>query len=304
VRYFRDASPPFVGGPFTRSLVGGTSRAFGAPNGLAVGSGRVYVADSQRRRIESFSLPPTRVSETGTNDRVPRDGKHLEIALIGPSYTFWDSLGDDSICGEIEATLNTPARAGKPARCHAIRIDDGGLPQVADYLREYGEGRFDVVAILLDDNRLRGIFPGGAVPERSEERRAAFRAFVTTSLLPAIGADVRTTLLWVPLPWEVSNAEGLFYRRATTELAALTPGPSSDAIARDALASIVGLPIVTGDLFSAALAHERGVDPELIVNSDDPHPRPAGNRFIARGELDLLRRTGAFGAMGSPAPAR
>ncbi|MDP9017704.1 MAG: hypothetical protein M3N19_05240, partial [Candidatus Eremiobacteraeota bacterium] len=152
VNYGRLPARLFAGKLFARAVAGSLIRwpwkssgfADGArydsrfydPMGIALtNNNTAIVADTGNRRIRRMELPHTTVSEAGIDPANVVDDKHYEVALVGASWTFWDSLGDDSICAAIATTMDRSGRFKKPVRCHTVRIDAAITEQDEDYIK-------------------------------------------------------------------------------------------------------------------------------------------------------------------------
>ena len=251
--------------------------------GIAVARNTAVVADGGNRRIREIALPASRVSEAGFDPANHVDTKHYEVALIGASWSFWDSLGDDSICAHIEATLNHSHRFRKPVRCHTIRIDAAKVGNFEDYIRKvFPYERMDLV--IMDAEAY-----ASALPPAKEARAAfgpAFRAHMQQ--LPAVLKPLHTrlALLWIYNAQDTSDSEWIvqgfpFYR---------APPTTSFHEAFTEIAGILrGTPILHYDMYDDIMKYELSIGAAPLYAQIDQHPSPRGNAFfgdhIAQGLL-------------------
>jgi hypothetical protein len=303
VRYLRLPTAPFVTSSFTHVIAGGRDERgvdnagyaegspeaarFNEPRALLVDGDRIVVADAGNRRVRSFPLPHFRLPESGfVHDY---DDEHYEIAYIGPSFVFWDSYDDRTICGVIEARVDASHRVGKPARCHAIRIDAAPAAVVEDYITTYltVQPHIDLVIIAIPPGRASS-FPGTA--RTSEEGAAAFRASMEpiTKALARIGA--RVVMVWQEENIQTSDGEDLaeretdfpyfpddIYSQYEHTMAALAP-------------ALAGSGLYQYSLFSDMVAYEKQADPEPLYGVPDTHTNMRGNVFIGEHVADYLLR--------------
>ncbi len=299
LRYLRLPAPPFVSTVFTRTVAGGTlerglenvgyrdgsgtSARFYAPFGVAVRGRTVYVADGGNRRIREFTMPPTRLSEAGLGTGIPPDSKHYEIAYVGASWAFWDSLGDDSLCARLEHYLDASHRFNKPVRCHAIRIDAAGFPQMEDYIKNVlSLERFDAVVVNATPSAVYAIFPNNAAPSDSAAADA-LRTNVTSVLASLKPHGTALTIAWTFEPDDVSDTENLYERELNGARRNLPDGLVGFRTGFELfVAALRPLGIRQYDSFADFLAYERGSDPAPLFGTDDSHLAPRGNDFLAR----------------------
>jgi len=305
IRYLRLPAKPFVSTVFTRTIAGGTAERpidnagfrdgsrenarFNAPGGLALAGNTLYVADSGNRRIRSIELPPTRLSETGVGTGIVPDSNHYEVAYVGASWAFWDSLGDDSICAHIENVMNASHKFAKPVRCHAIRIDAAGLPQMEDYVKNVlADERFDAIVLNMTPGAANAIFPNNAPPS-ALAAAAGLRAHLESILNALKGSHAQLAIAWTFEPEDVSNTENLYERQLNLSRRGF-PGDLID-FRKDFKISFDGvraLPVHQYDEFDDILAYERSTDPAPLYGTDDSHMDGRGDDFLARRVARML----------------
>jgi hypothetical protein len=299
IRYLRLQKLPFNGSVFTRVIAGGRyergsdnagfangtpmDSRFYDPMGIAVVGNSAVVADGGNRRIRQIVLPASRVSEAGFDPANHVDTKHYEVALIGASWSFWDTLGDDSICAHIEATLNRSHRFRKPVRCHTIRIDAGKVGNFEDYIKKiFPYERMDLV--IMDAEAY-----ASALPAAKEARAAfgpTFRAHMQQPLAVLKPLRTRLALLWIYNAQDTSDSEwivqgfpffrappGTYFHEDFTELAGL----------------LRGTPILHYDMYDDIMKYELSIGATPLYLPTSQHPNSRGNAFfgdhIAQGLL-------------------
>jgi hypothetical protein len=305
LRYVRLPAKPFVTTVFTRTIAGGTAERpidnvgyrdgtrenarFNAPQGVALAGNTLYVADSGNRRIRSVELPPTRLSETGVGSGIVPDARHYEVAYVGASWAFWDSLGDDSICAHIETYMNASHKFSKPVRCHAIRIDAAGLPQMEDYVKNVlADERFDAVVLNMTPGAANAIFPNNAPPS-AVAAAAGLRAHLESIINALKPSHAQLSIAWSFEPDDVSDTENLYERQLNLSRRGF-PGDLID-FRKDFKISFDGvraLPVRQYDEFDDILAYERSTDPAPLYGTDDSHMDARGDDFLARRVARML----------------
>jgi sugar lactone lactonase YvrE len=305
VRYLRLPAKPFVTTIFTRTIAGGTAERpidnvgfrdgsrydarFNAPQGIALNGSTLYVADSGNRRIRSVALPPIRLSETGIGTGVVPDANHYEIAYVGASWAFWDSLGDDSICARIEKYANDSHKFSKPVRCHAIRIDAAGLPQMEDYIKNVlADERFDAVVMNMTPGAAYAIFPNSAPPSPIEAA-VQLRKHMESILTALKPSHAKLGIAWTFEPEDVSDTENLYERQLNLSRRGF-PGDLADFRKEFALAfdGLKALPIAQYDEYHDIIAHSASADPAPFYGTDDSHMDARGGDFLAQHVARML----------------
>jgi len=322
IRYLRLPSPPFTLVPYTRLIAGSVDAAtglaghrdgslrqskFNSPMGIAIRGNDAYVADAGNRRIRRITLPHFRVSELGLDEAYPVDKNHYEIALIGPSETFYDSLGDDSMCAQLEDVLNESHRLNRPVRCHSIRVDAASVPRLADYIENvFPTERMDAVIMyvvpwqpVVEPTSLRPNTSFWAVPVA--EGTVAFRAQVENILKSLAPSRTSLSIVWSYLASDVSDTEGLVARERPSvlypePLTFMLPNETAHNIFAQYTAAFHGLPVRQYDLYEDVVKYEEGPDPIPIYESSDLHFNPRGHAFLARNIANGLLAEG-FPAM-------
>ena len=299
VRYLRVAAKPYVTTVFTRTIAGGTeerpsdnvgfrdgsreSARFNAPGGLALDGNTLYVADTGNRRIRSVALPPTRLSETGLGTGVKPDANHYEVAYVGASWAFWDSLGDDSFCARLEKYMNDSHKYAKPVRCHAIRIDAAGLPQMEDYIKNVlADESFNEVVVNMTPGAANAIFPNN-VPPAPAEAAAGVRGHIESLIKALSPSHTKLTLVWTYEPDDVSDTENLYERQQSPNGHSL-PGELINNRYKFKLLydGLRPLPLKQYDEFDDAIAHAHTADPEPLYGTDDSHMDGRGEDYLAK----------------------
>jgi sugar lactone lactonase YvrE len=297
VRYLRLPERPFATTDFTRVLAGGrferqidnagfadgsyADSRFYAPHGIVLSNGSAYVADSGNRRIRKIVLPSFRVSESGLNDLAPYEANRYQIAYIGASWAYWDSLDRDSICGRLESDLDAVRRFAKPVRCHPIRIDAASFGQIEDYLDNYLSPNADLVVINMTLAEAYSIFPNSAPPSL-EAAIAAFKQHVAT-LKSKFGPHTKLMLFWTFDSDDVSNVENLYEREDNGGRRAL-PGDIVDNynISSKRMIAAIDTPgVFSCDSYPDFLAYEKLPVEGPLYGTDDSHLSPRGSAFAA-----------------------
>ncbi|HEY5258355.1 MAG TPA: hypothetical protein VIJ12_08225 [Candidatus Baltobacteraceae bacterium] len=298
IRYLRLPSPPFVGTIFSRIIAGGRfdspaenvwyrdgsriDSRFISPTGIALDGSFAYVADSGGRTIRKVRLPHFRDSEVGLEQLGHVDAKHYEVALIGPSWVFWDSLGDDSLCAMIERDFDRSRRFSRPTRCHTIRIDGAPLSTSEDYIRTIMPyERMDAVIILMQPWKVSEITVGGDV------------SLLTANMKSLVGflqpLHTSLALAWSYAPWDVSDTEDLGERITDRETDPFPQTNAAHVLTAQYIAALKGLPITEYDSYADVMRFERMRAAQALYVSDDMHFNVSGNTFlgdsIARGLL-------------------
>lgn len=314
IRYLRLPSPPFTGTTYTRAFAGNLeagaaegagfrdgplARAeFNAPMGIAVDGAVAYIADAGNRRIRKMILPQFRVSEHGLNAEYRVDDDHYEIALIGASYVFYDTLGDDSICASLERTLNSSHRFSKPVRCHTIRIDAANVPQIAAYIKAFlPTERMDAAVMYLS------AWQGPTTSALSFYSLApsigtvAVRATVRDLLQTLTPMHTSLAIAWGYLGSDVSDTEGIVARQRPTayypeEHTFDLPNGNAQNIIRQYIAAMHDLPILQYDLYDDFVRYEKRQDPLPLYEPGDLHFNPRGNAFLGRAIAAALLASG------------
>jgi sugar lactone lactonase YvrE len=297
VRYMRLPAPPFVTTVFTRTIAGGPferpidnagfhdgnrqDARFFVPHGLALANGAVLVADSGNRRIREVVLPHVRLSEAGLADRTPYDGAHYQIVYIGASWAYWDSLGDDSICGRLESELDASRAFGMPVRCHPVRIDAAPFAQIEDYLANYLSGRVDTVVVSVNLAEAFSLYPNSAPPSTADGV-ARFREHAAALQTRLAKAGTKLAFIWNEDADDVSDAENAFEREAGARLA--LPWDLADNYrlgTRLMIDAVAPLGIAQVDTYQPFIDSERSAQPPALYGTDDSHMTPRGSALMA-----------------------
>ncbi|MDP9017477.1 MAG: hypothetical protein M3N19_04055 [Candidatus Eremiobacteraeota bacterium] len=303
INYFRLPAPPFLGQVFVRRIAGGTfersflnsgfangtrkeSRFYG-PMGIAVAGNVAIIADSGNRRIRKVVLPHARVSESGLDPANQTDDQHYEVALVGASWSYFDSLGDnDSICAHIEMTLDRSHRFKKPVRCHTVRIDAGYHNAIEDYARNvFPYQRMDLVILDSESwyyNYAKTVLPGGTTTNAE-----AYRSTMEGLLKIFTPMGTKLGLVTAYNPTDISSNEWVspdpgIYRSP--------PSTHAHDIFQSMVPALKGLPIMQYDIFDDEVKYQKSVSAPQLYQGIDPHPNPYGNAFLgdhfAQGMLD------------------
>ena len=288
IRYMRLPLQPFVGLIFTRTIAGGAnereadnagfvdgSRAaarFYDPAGIAVRGQTAYIADAGNRRIRTVHLPRMVTAEAGTSDVVPTDDKHNEIAYLGASSAYYDSLGDDSICGQVEHALNASGRYRLPVRCHPMRIDGAPMTALSDYILNYAMPEGIKLVIMQ-----------GSPDSGSPEHIPQFVAMMQKLVDGLKENNAHLIVAWAYSAEDFEAAEDFVARERTTRGRQLpsagwhleTAGvvPLSQAL--------VPLGIPQLDFYPTMLRYEQNGGPPLYNTNGEGHPTRRTNTFAA-----------------------
>jgi DNA-binding beta-propeller fold protein YncE len=297
IRYLRLPAPPFATTDFTRVIAGGrlerqidnagfadgsyADSRFFAPSGIVLGDGYAYVADTGNRRIRRVLLPSSRVSESGLADVAPYDASRYQIAYIGASWAYWDSLDRDSICGQLESNLDAGHRFAKAVRCHPIRIDAATFAQIEDYLSNYLPPHVDLVVINMTLAEAYSLFADSSPPSL-DVAVATFKKHVE-ALKSKLGPHTKLMLFWTFDADDVSDAENLWEREINARRRSLPDVIFENyTIASKAIIDGVNEPgIYSCDSYPDFLAYEKQNSPGPLYGTDDSHLSPRGSAFAA-----------------------
>ena len=304
VRYLRLPAPPFVGTTYSKIIAGNPNDAadaggyrdgplaqaqFNAPLGIAIDKGVAYVADAGNRRIRKVVLPHFRVSETGLDPSYSRGSAYYEVALIGASYVFYDTLGDDSMCAAIERTLNASDRFAKPVRCHTVRIDAAPLPKIASYIKNIlALQKMNAIIIYL--SAWQSPVDAG-IPSFYEmppaKGVAIVRATVKELLKTLAATRTSLSIAWGYLGTDVSDAEDLIVQERPSALyplqrSRLLPNGGAHEIISKYVAALRGLSVRQYDAYNDLLRYEKSRDALPLYQSEDLHYNTRGNAFLGQ----------------------
>lgn len=293
IRYLRLPKPPFYSAPFTRTIAGGeleqgidnagfsdgarSQARFYSPRGLVLVGSKLIVADTGNRRLREIGMPSIRRPETGLSGDYRYDTKHFEIAYVGPSVTFWDSFGDDSICAIIEKRLDASERLRLPARCHTVRIDGPTVQQIFDYVTNYlAFEPIDLLVIPID--------PGSA----------AYPGFpdAMRQLLAKLDKRTRVVMVWQYNYFTFSDDESLVQRDTVPRLQVYPDDEAKQTLEsqRAAKALVATLPIFAYDSFDDFVTYERAPGHLPLYENPDTHFNRRGNEFMANHISEYLLR--------------
>ncbi len=277
IRFLRFNVLPYASQPYSGIIAGGTDykginnagfadgedARFYAPRGLLINGDSILVADAGNRRIRQLPLPQFRTQEYAFEDAEPYDDRHFEIAFVGPSTAFWDSHDDnDSICGALERSLNTGRMLGKPARCHAHRIDAAKPPQVFSYIQETLSFRH-VDLFIIESS-----------PRQVDDN------FVTAAKELSGSTKAQILLVWYPEFGEVSDGEDLELRQEDYMGFPDESSASRAAIEHAAEVLLAGIPRLSiYDLLPDEVQYEKDHNLPLYL-SPNSHMNARGNRFV------------------------
>lgn len=303
VVYARLAAPPFQGKLFSRIIAGGAfaspmenagyrdgSRAdsrFYDPMGIAVANNDLIVADGGNRRVRRIELPHTRVPEAGFGTGSV-DDKHYEVALVGASWTFWSSMGDDSICAAIERTLDASHRFNKPVRCHTVEIDAGQSNAIEDYIKNVlPYERMDLV--IMDAESWSYNLPDYVVPDTKLTWAQTFRQHMQQLLDVLQPLKTQLALVWVYPTRDTSDSEWIVEDGSIPR-----PQPEQNflRISTQMEAVLKGMPILQYDAYHDILNYEKSFGALPLYGGVDQHPNPRGNAFLGDHFAEGLLKAG------------
>ena len=303
IRFFRIGVLPFVS-QFTRVIAGhalekGIDNAgfangplpearFYDPMGIAIAGNRAIVADGGNRRIRAFVLPRLQGSEVGFDPANPSDKDHYEVALVGASWTFTESLGDDSICAQIERTLDRSGRFHKPVRCHTVAIAGAHRDQIEDYIKNVFP--YERMDLIIMDAESWGIGRPDQVVEKGITFAQLFRLRMRQLLDVLKPLKTKLALVWVYEPQGTSDAEWIVDRPPYT----LRRLPSDGLARHDEFGKmesvLIGMPIFRYDMYEDIVRYELSEGALPLYHATDLHLISRGNAFfgdrIAQGLLN------------------
>jgi hypothetical protein len=235
----------------------------------------LIVADSGNRKLRRIALPNFRLPETGLSSDYHYDDKHFEVAYVGPSVTFWDSFGDDSICATIEHRLDASGKVHLPARCHTVRIDGPTVQQIFDYVANYlSFQKVDLIVIPVD--------PGSA---RYDAFRPALQALVAK-----LNRGTRVVMVWQYNYFTFSDDESVGQRETVPRLQVYPDEIYASIMsAKNGVAApLAGLPVFAYDSFDDFLTYESIPNHLPLYENPDTHFNPRGNAFMGNHISDFL----------------
>ena len=264
-------------GIFNAGFADGPSGAarFASPRGLALAGSSVIVADAGNHRLRSVALPAFRRSEAGLSDAYRYDQAHFEVVYASASNSFWDTVGDDSICAHLERTIDAAHRTAKPARCHTVRIDAGELPQLESYVKTaLTFHHIDALVIGANPDAARSYPAGGGFAAGLPALHAAMAGLVQA--IKPTGA--RLVIMWSDDNFFFSDDENLIGHETAFAFADAT----LPTVARfpALFASLRDLPIVQYDTYKDFLDYERQPDHLPLYVNPGTHLNPRGNAFL------------------------
>ncbi|MBV8727298.1 MAG: hypothetical protein JO233_05900 [Candidatus Eremiobacteraeota bacterium] len=301
INYLRLPAPPFVGTLYSRIIAGSPNgiagyrdgplleSRFNSPIGIAISGQAAYVADAGNRRIRKVMLPKFRTSETGLSAADSTDDRHYEVALVGASYVFYDSLGDDSMCAAIERTFNESGRFSKPVRCHTIRIDAAPVPKLASYIANFlTVERMDAIIMYVSvwqSPISMGLLHFYEMPPA--DGITAMRSALHEALDAVRPMHTSFALAWGYLAADVSDSESLVARERPSDSYPLSrtftlPDESAHRTIGLYLSGLRDLPIMQTDLYDGLIGYEKNVDPLPLYEVDDLHFSARGNTYLGR----------------------
>ncbi|MBV8196569.1 MAG: hypothetical protein JO263_00415, partial [Candidatus Eremiobacteraeota bacterium] len=210
-----------------------------------------------------------------------------QIVYLGASWAYWDSLGDDSVCGQLEAHLDRAHRFLKPVRCHPVRIDAASFPQMESYIATYLQSRYDLLVINMNLAEAYSIFPNSAPPS-TEAGAAALKEQVAKLMSQLSAAHTKLLFVWAYDPEDLSDVENLMERQDN-------PGrryfPSSLRDNHDKgtvvmMNAVRPLGVFQYDTYDDFQRYERERAVPPLYGSDDSHMTPRGTALVA----ELLAR--------------
>jgi sugar lactone lactonase YvrE len=305
VRYLRLPTLPYATVPYTHVIAGGAlergndnaafadgppaAARFDEPRGLAIDGDRIIVADAGNRRVRSVPLPHFRLPDYGLVSDY--DDKHYEIALVGPSVTFWDSYDDRSICGTIESQLRASHRIAKPVRCHTNRIDAASAPAIEQYIDTFLtiQPHIDLVLFMMDP-RSASDYPGTTTSVAEGSR--LFRASLDELGAKLAPTGARLMMVWEDENFTTSDGEDLAERE--------TQFPYfPDELLPEIVHTMSAVrPALTGssrifqyDSYPDFVAYEKAPGPRPpLYGVPDTHTNPRGNVFMGEHIAEFILR--------------
>jgi len=304
IRYLRLAALPFAG-QFSQIIAGGafewgpdnigfadgrrSGARFQEPMGIAVTGNRAIVADAGNHRIREITLPHFRVTETGFSEANKPDQHHYEVALIGASWTFWDASGDDSICAQIERTLDASHRFHKPVRCHTVTMNGALSAAMEDYIKSvFAYQRMDL--IIMDAESWSYYHLPGDKVAGGVTYAELFRAHMRQLLNVLEPMRTQLALVWVYPAQLTSNAEWIIDQPPGAFRA--LPFDRDHEISSGMEAALRGMPILQYDMYEDMIKYQLSDGALPLYRSNDQHPNPRGNAFFGAHFAQALLRQG------------
>lgn len=296
IRYVRVPTPSFASGMFTNVIAGGQEESgdqnagfrdgapmearFYGPTGIAAAGGHLIVADSGNRRIRAVPLPATQLPEDPAN-LGEYDKAHFEIAVVGASYTYYDTSGADSICSLLRDELTVAHYATRPVRCHSVRMDSAGVQAIQDYVENYiAPRKVDLVITLLN--------PVHEFPSNYRE--------VMREIKAQLDKSSEMMVYWIYDYVWISDNESVGVRLGTVD------EPGSDMFPDELRAdldanrlrneeALTGTGILSCDSFADFARYEKEAHLPLYFTTD-VHPNHRGNAFHAQEMAKCLIKRG------------
>jgi len=276
----------------------GRNSQFYEPTGIAVLPGnRLAVADSGNRRIRVISNIPRQ------NVRVPSEpavagltggSDFYNIAYVGNSYAYYDSLWKSSIPARLEARLNDDRGAIGLDRAVKVEIVQVTTPKaVQDYARTvFSLGLVDAVVWQLNSAFVNAELNRGLETSLEQNPRVAqWQARLTNEVKLTVASlqRARVPLLVVvhPMPREVSPVEDTWYPELANYLLPYEQYANDPQLL---VQSVQKAHVSAIDLTPNFISYERQPIRRPLFASIDFHFSPAGDALVADLVADALER--------------
>jgi hypothetical protein len=259
---------------------------FYSPAGIDVSGPFAFIADTGNRRIRRVALPRFLKPEAGPEDWLPVDKNHYEIVYMGSSSAFYDNLGDDSICGQIEANLDRSHRFPNPVRCHPVRTDGSTTTSMHDYIENFIAPRgFNLVIMQMSISEVLEIDPKEQNTERIKEL-FSFRQKMDQIVTLLKQSHTKLAVAWMYAGVNVSLSESFAYRETDWRLRRVLP-PELEQAVHASIAPfkpvLDSLHVPQYDPYDDYIAYERSANAlPLFGTGEDTHPNPRGNAFAGK----------------------
>ena len=304
IRYMRLPRAGFDTTFYTRTIAGGelekgilnagfadgvgTAARFYSPRGVVAAGDSVIVADAGNHRLRRVSLPHFRRSEGRLSEGDRYDTSHFEVVYISASNAFWDTMGDDSICANLERVVDASHRVTRPARCHTVRLDAAQLPQVANYIKTALLFRHIDVLVI-------GANPTAASQYPASGSNAAGLPALHAAVSDLVGqlkpTSARLVMMWLNDNFLVSDDESLLIHD-TVIRAFVDQTASAVAGFAGTFASLRDLPVVQYDTYNDFLDYEKQPDHLPLFVNPGTHLNSRGNAFLGERLASFLLSAG------------
>ncbi len=262
----------------------GSLPRYDSPMGVAIDAhGAIAIADTGNRRIVTIAPFDRRAYLTASNfDKLDYEPNRYRVAVIGSSFTWFNSSGPDSIAGLLQQRLlGVPALASRPPSTRYFQI--GRLNSEFDLMDNvFGFGAADLVVFVLSPVDPYGLGLG----EKASEWAPPVRARLEHTIATLRAAHVSVLVAVAPAPQTISPLEAAYL----FEGAEADPESNYDSQHQDILGVLHGLDVPVLDLYPIFRAELAKPDRRPLFSTSDVHYSPYGRGVVAGAIFAELER--------------